>query len=1389
MRITQSLQKELALWLDNYWKTYLKGDLETWSTFIKDDYYNIGGTKEEIWHSKQEILDYSRAMSEQMIGQAELRNRKVEASAYGEFIMLNEFTDMYVKAGKEWVFYGHFRMSSLMEKTKNGWIVQHQHGSFPDMKAAEGEAFGLDAIKAENERLKKAVEERTAELELQKKELEIEAALERVRAVAMGMKSPEDMLKVCREISDQLIQLGVTEIRNIQTAIVEQDKGIYRCYQYFTPYDQSTIEDTEYLKNRVEQAMISQMLQAKDSHFTGKMEGKDLAEFRNHRKEENHFPDPLLDQTETLSYCFLSIGEGGLGLTIYRTLDQETLGLFKRFHQVFSLAYQRFRDIQKAEAQAREAQIEVAVERVRARTMAMQHSDELAEASLLLDQQVRGLGIATRGCAFHIYGKNDSSEWFSSEQGTMPVYHTPRENVFLEYFEAGQRGETLYVKEFAGEACIKHYDYLCSLPVMGDGLKEFVKAGGKFPERQVDHATFFKYGYLLFITLDSVPEAHDIFKRFAKVFEQTYTRFLDLQKAEEQAREAQIEAALERVRSRSMGMHKSEELQDVIQVVYQQLTNLAINLDHAGFVVDYTPKGDWHFWIADDNDVPSKITHPYFESVWSTQFNEAKKTGAKSFVTLLNFEEKNKFYEELLSFVPGLSQASKDFYLKSQGFAATTVVFDEVSLYMENFEGKPYSEEENNILYRFGKVFQQAYTRFLDLQKAEARAREAQIEAALEKVRSRSLAMQTSSELQYVVKIIAEKLQELGVVVDPSGVMITTYKPNSKDLIHWTYSPDEDRSIPFFIPYFKDPIVDDHWESKNSGVDFFSKTYSQEVANNFQKIIFTHPQSGYRHLNQKYKDWVLSCKKYTVSHAWQKNSALLIPNHFGIAPTEAQKNILIRFARVFEQSYIRFLDLQKAEAQAREAQIELSLERIRAKVTSMQESTDLLDIMVSMRHEFVSLAYEAHYFWYMRWLPEKYEKAMTSGDGTKVGMVMSLPRHIHGDIPLVADWEKGNDPTLIFPMEVETAVDYVHKMISLGDFEVVDPQAPTLDDIRHIGGLTFIMARTSQGEIGYSLPGYVPDPPTEAVATLARFAGVFDLAYKRFEDLKKAERDLIEIKEAKKKAEEALSELKAAQSQLIQSEKMASLGELTAGIAHEIQNPLNFVNNFSEVSGELIDEAQEEIEKGDLEEIKFILQDLKDNLSKINHHGKRAGSIVKGMLEHSRKSEGKKEPVNLNLLADECLKLGVHGLRAKDKSFSADFKTNFAKDLPEVSIVRQDIGRVLLNLINNAFYAVHDFGKTQNKEYKPTVTVSTAQVKDQIEITVTDNGKGIPEQIQDKIFQPFFTTKPTGEGTGLGLSLSYDIVNAHGGKLTARNSPCGGAEFTITLPTNSISHG
>lgn len=282
----------------------------------------------------------------------------------------------------------------------------------------------------------------------------------------------------------------------------------------------------------------------------------------------------------------------------------------------------------------------------------------------------------------------------------------------------------------------------------------------------------------------------------------------------------------------------------------------------------------------------------------------------------------------------------------------------------------------------------------------------------------------------------------------------------------------------------------------------------------------------------------------------------------------------------------------------------------------------------------------------------------------------------------------------------------------------------------------------------------------------------------RIEKSKAQEKELAHAKEIEK----AYRELKATQAQLIQAEKMASLGELTAGIAHEIQNPLNFVNNFSELSSELIDEMTEGLAKGEIDDVKTMAFNIRKNLEKINHHGKKADAIVKGMLQHSHSSSATKEPTDVNKLVDEYLRLGYQGLRAKDMSFRATLKTDYDQNIGNVSIIPGEIGRVVLNLINNAFYAVAEKQKKSGTDYEPVVSASTKKMNSNVAIRVEDNGPGIPAKILDKIFQPFFTTKPTGQGTGLGLSLSYDIVKAHGGELKVESKEGEGAAFSIHLP-------
>ncbi len=1002
MKVTPAIKKELAQWLNTYWTTYLKGDIETWATFIRDDYRNIGGTKEEIWNSKQEIIDYTNRILDQMIGTAEIRNREIEVIPYGEYMMVNEFTDLYVNIEGEWTFYGPFRMSSLLEKTGTGWIALHQHGSYPDMKALEGEAFSIDAVKAENVKLLAAVKSRTLELE-------IEAALERVRAVAMGMEKPEDMLEVCRIISDQLKQFGVDKIRNVQLAIIDEHIGQYLCYQYFTPYDKTAVEKTEYLKSPVELGMVKQMLASRDGYFIGRLSGLELEDFRSHRKEEKYFPDPHLDEAKELAYCFLSIGEGGLGLTIYQPIADDVLSLFKRFHQVFSLAYQRFRDIQKAEAQARESQIESALERVRSRTMAMHSSQDVDITVTTLFDELLKLGVdKSIRSGIGILDKSKRMEvWTAS---TNPSGQTALDKGVL---NMGIHQLLTEVQE-AWEAKKPTHSY----ELVGDDLIKYFKA------------------------INDAPE---------------YSLQVDLEK------------------------------------------------------------------------LPGKIIHYDF------------------------------FFPEGFLFA---------------------------------FSPTPITDEISRVFMRFASVFGQTYRRFLDLQKAEAQAREATKQASLDRVRGVIASMRSAADLDLITPLIFKELTILGVPFIRCGVFIIDEK---QELVNAYLSSPEGNSLGVLkLPYHASELTQGTVDAWRKG-----KVYQQH---------------------------------------WNK------------------------------EDFVQWINIMMQQDQIQDSRT--------------------------------------------------YQGAAVPPE--------SLDLHF---------------------------VPFTQGMLYVGAISPLDEE---------------------ELELAKSL------------------AKAFSIAYARYEDFEKLDR-------AKSTIETALSELKATQSQLIQQEKLASLGQLTAGIAHEIKNPLNFINNFSELNAELIAEVFEELEKledSDAKaEITAILEDVKSNLNKVHEHGNRADRIVKSMLQHSRSTGNKMEPKALNPVVKEFTNLAYHGMRAGKAPIHVEIELQLGEEVGEVTMISEDLSRVILNLCNNAFDAMrgkkyevqstkYEVEEGNDVEHLPKLRVSTKLENGGVRISIEDNGPGIPDEIKDKILQPFFTTKKGTEGTGLGLSITNDIIKAHGGSL-AIESDTNGSIFTIIIPTNS----
>jgi signal transduction histidine kinase len=1038
--------------------------------------------------------------------------------------------------------------------------------------------------------------------EAQAREAQIELGLERVRARAMAMQHSDELAELVTVVFNELTHLDF----HITSSIIWINNPELLTNTLWVTSAEMNQPARPIQLSPFQHDFFHSIIHAwkdKDPKWIYLLTGNGKTSFeKSFFKGAPGLPKALksaLTVPENVVFSATFNNFGALELIGTEPLTDEKFDILHRFGNVFNSSYTRFNDLKKAEAQAREAQIEACLERVRSKTMAMHNSKDVGETVASLFDEYSKLGIETFRCGIGTIHQERKMEVWTAKRnadgmvnfftGYMDMTMHP---LLLGAYSAWKKKEESYEYELKGDDLKEYFSRINNNPHYP--LKYNLSS---LPSRLIFSTFYFVEGFLFAFTLEKIStESKKIFKRFSFVFGQTYRRFLDLQKAESQAREAQIEAALERVRSRSMAMQKSEELQEVIKLVYQQLIHLNIKLDHAGFVVDYKPKGDWHFWIADEQDIPSKITHPYFESVWASQFNEAKEKSADIFATNLNFEEKNKFYTELLSYVPGLPQVSIDFYLSCPGLAATTVVLEDIGLYIENFSGIPYTNEENKTLMRFGKVFQQTYTRFLDLQKAEAQAREAKIELALERVRAKAMAMYSSDELSNLVALLFEELIKLDLIL--YRCIIWIFDPQTMAARLWTANS----------------------EDRNNAESYFVKR-----------------------LHHPYYDAIIN--------GWRER----IP----------------------------------------------------------------------------------------KWVYE-----------------------------LQGDDKKTIDALLLNETELSRLPEAVKKGILASQHTIISGS---------FNNFGFIEA---SGPLPHS---------DEQLEILNRFGKVFDLSYTRFNDLQKAEAqaeiarlNLIQIQEEKQRAEDALAELQVTQKQLIQSEKMASLGELTAGIAHEIQNPLNFVNNFSEVNEELLAEMKDELDKGNIDDAKAIANDAIENQQKILHHGKRADAIVKGMLQHSRSSSGIKEATDINALADEYLRLAYHGLRAKDKSFNATMKTDFDESIGNINIIPQDIGRVILNLITNAFYAASLPSKggfsDSDKNDNPTIWVSTKKRGDKVLISVRDNGPGIPQKILDKIFQPFFTTKPTGQGTGLGLSLSYDIVKAHGGELKVETKEGEGSEFIIQLP-------
>lgn len=651
-----------------------------------------------------------------------------------------------------------------------------------------------------------------------------------------------------------------------------------------------------------------------------------------------------------------------------------------------------------------------------------------------------------------------------------------------------------------------------------------------------------------------------------------------------------------------------------------------------------------------------------------------------------------------------------------------------------------------------------------NLQELDRQKREADIEAALERVRAEMMSMRRSEDLRQVIATVFKQLQDLGFDAPASALIIYNRDLSAE---HWMTGFSQDiYPESYKIPYNDHPYFTGLLQAWQNGVPFQEFLFEGDLKVNYAGWLFEH--SDFKYLPEEFKKEVGSPERTVISDAYMRYGMLEVISRESLP--EAKVLILKRFSTVIEQTYTRFLDIQKVEEQAREAKKQASLDRMRAEITSMRTTVDLERITPLIWNELTNMQvpFIRCGVLIIKEAKEQIEVYLSTPAGEaiaafllpitdKVDFIKQIYVHWQKKHPYLTHWDASD-----FVAWTETLVE--NSIVPPGERYSTEkpPDHLYLHFLPFVQGMLYVgnTAPLNEGEI----------------SLVHSLKEAFSTAYARYDDFTRLEA-------AKQQIEKALADLRATQAQLIQIEKMASLGELTAGIAHEIQNPLNFVNNFSEANKELIEELQVELQNRSVVEAIAISLDIKANEEKINYHGKRADNIVKAMLQHSRASSGQREFVNINQLAEEYLRLSYQGARTKDKSFTASIQTCFDESIGAVKVIPQDIGRVLLNLFNNAFYAVQQKKQRLNGQFEPRVEVSTRKDANEILITVKDNGIGIPENVLSKIYQPFFTTKPTGEGTGLGLSLSYDIITkGHGGELKVESRQGEGAAFVVHLP-------
>ena len=798
-----------------------------------------------------------------------------------------------------------------------------------------------------------------AQLEEQKRLVKVEVALEKVRSGAMAMRESGELAETSAELFRQLKKLGIRAVRT-GLGIFDDDHDAIELWMTTVAENKEVVRMLDYVNMHVHPVFEHVMLARKQqkSFAFSVLKGHQVQQYY----ETMHVYLGLLDPSKLnpveYHYAFF-FAEGAINVVTSGALTKEESSIMIRVAGVFGLIYTRFLDLQKAEAQARDAQIEAALERVRTRTMAMRKSDELREVVFEYYKQVTLFGFAKWGFEIKI-AKEDKSGfycWISPPGARIQPdgFDIPTLDhwVLEKYWSAFEQQSPILSVEVSGEDMTKLSLILLEQSDMKH-LPESVKAN----ILETDYVHFsvaaMRFGLLKAVDIEPVSNQDiSILQRFAKAFEQTYTRFLDLRKAEAQTREAQIEAALERVRSRSMAMHKSEELLQVITVVSDQLQQLNLRFNTVSFAVN-NQYHDYKFWFAVvGNPNPVHMQVPYLPNPMFDRVKEVLAKGTAFYADTLTPEESRQWHEHVFAHadLTFISEERKSVILRS-GYARSVAIMPNIMLIVSNYYAQPYTDDENDIIKKFASVFEQSYTRFLDLQRAEALAREAQIEAALERVRGKAMALRSSNELREVIAIIFEEMGKLGFDLYDSNIAIRD--GDTKDLTYYGSGLGGiDMPPEFRIPYLPGhhQYMDSVYSDLGNEAVFKSFEFSGETLKELQR--FYIEKTGFGNAPAEYLKEMLLPTTVVLSYATMDHGLLEVASYEPL--DENRKDVLIRFAKVIDLTYTRFDDLLKAEANARDALRQSSLDRVRAETASMRTTADLERITPLIWNELTTL--------------------------------------------------------------------------------------------------------------------------------------------------------------------------------------------------------------------------------------------------------------------------------------------------------------------------------------------------------------------------------------------------------------------------------------------------